>query len=90
MASFIPKLISNQTNAIKKQTFTQAVPQTIWIINRQIFSNINLTVIVNGKELSEKFNDTDAGDFYSVITNNTIKLSIIIYSTLNTGTVVPT
>lgn len=71
--SFVPSLLQNNSTQLKKQIHSQQIPQSKWIISKQILGKVAITVIdSNGNELYEKKNNI--GDYTINYNQNLIEL----------------
>lgn len=72
--SFIPNIITNNINTIKKQVHIQELLSTKWVINNNIIGDFVITVVSNNKELIQKRTMNGIGDYFVSYVNNVVIL----------------
>lgn len=72
--SFIPNIITNNINTIKKQIHIQELLSTRWVINNSIIGDFVITVVSNNRELIQKRTINGTGDYFASYVNNIVIL----------------
>ncbi len=72
--SFIPNIITNNINTIKKQVHIQELLSSKWVINNNIIGDFVITVVSNNRELIQKRTINGIGDYFVSYANNIVIL----------------